>query len=283
MADSGGHRRKDAGSPGGVGRTDRGFVLLIVLWWLAFLIFLGTQITAATRTAILISSNIRTSAVAEAQANGAVNEAIFQVLAQQWKADGTTHFVRGTQAVTAVRITDEGDRIDPNVAPVILMQALLRECGATPKAAEEIAAAIFDWRSIEMLQSVGTAKASQYIAAALGYVPPHSRFVSVDELGLVIGMTQGLLACIAPHVSVYSLSVPSAQTTADPVVRQALSEAYPYDPTQAADATGHEVAVIRVTATTQAEGGGRFRRIAVVRIAPAEPDDHFVYEILAWE
>jgi general secretion pathway protein K len=263
--------------------SDQGFVLLIVLWWLALVMFLATQITAATRTAMLISSNVRSNAVLEAQADGAVNEAIFQVLARRWQADGEAHFVRSPQGVTEVLIDDEGAKIDPNVAPAVLMQALLRGCGAPPKTADELAGAISEWRSLDMLQAAGAAKALQYRAAGRGYMPPNARFVSVDELELVLGMTPELVGCLAPHVSVYPLSVPSAQTTTDPVVRQALTEAYPYETAESVAATTREVAVIRITATAQRAGGSRFRRVAVVRVAPAEPDADFVYQILSWE
>jgi hypothetical protein len=105
----------------------------------------------------------------------------------------------------------------------------------------------------------------------------------VDELGLVLGMTKELLACVAPHVSVYPLSVPSPDTAADPMVRRALQEAYPYDTPQTVAVTVHEVSVIRVTALSQQAGGARFRRVAVVRVVPAEPNEDFVYRILAWE
>jgi hypothetical protein len=45
----------------------------------------------------------------------------------------------------------------------------------------------------------------------------------------------------------------------------------------------HAVTVIRVTATARETGGGQFQRVAVVRVAPAEPDDAFTYRILSWE
>jgi general secretion pathway protein K len=271
--------------PGRRHAAEEGFALLIVLWWLVLVALLVMQITTATRTALMISANIRSSAVAEAQADGAVSEAIFHVLAQDWKADGATYMVRGTQAVAEVRIYDEGGRIDPNVAPAVLMQALLRECGATPKAAAELGDAISEWRSLDLLRSADTAAtAARYRDAGKGYVPPRARFVSEDELGLVLGMTSELLACLEPHISVYSLSVPSLQTTTDPVVRQALTDAYPYDSPQMASAAVREAAVIRVTAIAQqTNGGSRFRRVAVVRVVPAEPDQNFIYKILSWE
>jgi general secretion pathway protein K len=264
-------------------RPDRGFVLVLVLCWLAVLTFLAAQITAATRAAVSISANIRNSAVAEALADGAVHEAIFRVVARQWQADGAIHIVRAAQAVAEVRIDDEADKIDPNVAPAVLIQALLRECGAAPKAAGELAAAILDWRSLDLLRPAGATSASKYRASGRGYAPPHARFASVDELGLVLGMTKELLACVAPHVSVYPLSVPSPENATDPMVRRALQEAYPYDTPQTVAVTVHEVSVIRVTALSQQAGGGRFRRVAVVRVVPAEPNEDFVYRILAWE
>jgi general secretion pathway protein K len=273
----------DASLAHGDARADSGFVLLIVLWWLALLLFIVAQITASTRTAILISSNIRTSAVAEAQADGAVNEAIFEVLAQRWRADGTIHLVRAQQVVSEVVIDDEGGRIDPNVAPVVLLQALLSECGAPAKTAKDLGIAIFEWRSLDMLQAAGAQKASRYRNAGRSYAPPNTRFVSVDELALVIGMTPELLTCLEPHVTVYSLSVPSMQNAADPIVRQALAEAYPYDATQRVAAMAPQVEVVRITATAQAADGGQFRRVAVVRVAPTEPDDDFAYRILSWE
>ena len=96
-----------------------GFALVIVLWWLTLLVFLSTQIIAASRTEVMIASNIRGSTIAEAEADGAVNEAIFQILSGRWGADGARHLIRGAQAVAEVRIDDEGEKVDPNVTPVV--------------------------------------------------------------------------------------------------------------------------------------------------------------------
>ncbi len=254
-----------------------------MLWWLALLMFLAMQITAATHTSVLIAANFHGSAVAEARADGAVNEAIFQVLVGNWKADGAPHVVPDAQVVTEVRIDDEGGKIDPNVAPAALMQALLRQCGAPPKTAAQLADTIDEWRSIDLLQPAGSVGGAQYRLAGRSYLPPNSRFVSIDELGLVLGMTPALLQCMEPHVSVYSLSVPSLLTTTDPMVRQALTAAYPYDTAQTVAATAYRPAVIRVTATTGKSDGSRFSRVAVVRVVPAEPDENYVYKILSWE
>ena len=266
----------------GKASSSQGFVLLIVLWWSVMIAFLATQIVTATRTALLLSSNMRASTDAETQADGAANAAIFQILSQNWKADGTIHVITGPRGVVEVRIDDEGEKIDPNVAPAVLLQALLQECGAATKTASDLATAIYEWRSIDLLRSSGSADA-RYRAARCDYLPPHARFVRQDELGLVLGMTSDLLACITPHISVHGLTVPSLQTTSDPVVRQALGNAYPYDTLQMVAATVREVAVVRITAIARQTDGGRFGRIAVVRVVPAEPNQDFIYRILSWK
>jgi general secretion pathway protein K len=121
---------------------DSGFVLLIVLWSLALMTLLVAQMTSSGHVDALIARNIRGSAVAEAQADGAVEEAIFQFLTHRWLADGARHLVRGVNATAEVRIEDESGKIDPNVAPTALMAALLRICGAAPQPADRLALAI---------------------------------------------------------------------------------------------------------------------------------------------
>jgi general secretion pathway protein K len=261
----------------------RGFALVVVLWWLALLTLLLTQIASSSHTERLVAANIRAAAIAEAAADGAVNQALFQFLTHHWPANGASHLVRGQLAVAEVRIDDEASKIDPNVTPVFVMQALLRVCGAAPTQAERLAIAISQWRSVDILHRVDGDLTMQYREARLGYIPPNKRFVSDGELGLVVGMTPALLTCLAPHISVYSLSVPSPQTTDDPVIRQALAEAYPGDAVRPPAAPVHEVTVIRISAVAQAASGGRFRRTALVRLASAAPEENFVYKVLSWE
>jgi general secretion pathway protein K len=264
----------------------RGFALLIVLWSLALLSFLTAHITASSHLAALTARNIRGSAVAEAAADGAVYVAIFHALespGQRWLADGAARVIRGSRAVAEVRIEDEGAKIDLNVAPGALLQALLHTCGVAPSTALRLAGAIYDWRALDLSGATSSAKIQQYMLAGLSYVPPSAKFVSVDEVGLVLGMTPALLACLGPHITVYSSSIPMLQTTTDPVVRQALAEAYPEDTMHPRPVLPSNVAVIRITATAQEATGGQFRRIAVVGIVPARPSDDFAYKILLWE
>lgn len=264
-------------------RASPGFALLVVLWWLSLMAFLAVRMIATSHTAGIAAANIRGSAVTEAAADGAVNQAIFAVLAGQWAADRAIHLVRSTQAIAEVAIEDEGEKVSLNVAPPALLQSLLQECGLPPGPAAALAAAIAGWRAPELTPAASGALAIQYRSAGRGYIPPGKRFISLDELGLVLGMTPALFTCIAPHVSTYTLSIPSWQTTTDQVVRRALARAYPDDPMHPVSGTAYEPAVIRISASARDTSGTIFRRVAIVRIAPLPSEQDFTYRILLWE
>src|SRR5262245_1680385 len=115
-------------------RHQRGFALLIVLWTLVLLTLLGAQIVARGRGEARLAGNLRSAAIAEAAANGAVEEAIFHLLdgsSRRWLADGTAHLIRFPAAVVEVRIADEAGKINPNLASKALLQALLLRVGAS--------------------------------------------------------------------------------------------------------------------------------------------------------
>lgn len=259
-----------------------GFALLIVLLWLAFLALLATQITLSGRTDTTVAANALGSAHAESATDGAIYHALFELLTRQWPANGSVHLLPADRTTVRVRIDNEAEKLDPNVAPSVLLRALLQTCGATVEGAARIANAIVEWRSIDLLQTAAET-ATQYKSDGLSYAPPHARFVSSDELGLVAGMTPRLLACLNPHMSIYSLSVPTLQTTSDPVIRQAIRDAYPGDETLSPPDSGQQVAVVRIAALAREIHGAVSRRTAIVRVAPSTPGEHFVYKILSWD
>jgi general secretion pathway protein K len=202
----------------------RGFALLIVLWTLAFLSLIGATLVATSRQDTQRARNLIDGAAAEAAADGAVQQAIYALLdpsARRWRPDGTLHVLRSGQNRIEVRIENESSKVNPNIASVELMQALMVDLGASSSIAARIAAAIADWRSQGDQPLPLGAKAPQYAAAGRDYAPPGASFESLDELGAVLGMTPDLLARLRPHLTLYSEADPDASTT-DPVVAAAL-------------------------------------------------------------
>jgi general secretion pathway protein K len=207
--------------------------------------------------------------VAEAAADGAVHQAIFRLLApaaQRWPADGLERALAlPGGAAGLLRIESERGKVNPNLASAPLLQALLLQLGAEPRAAAGLAAAILDWRTAGLRPRPGGAKEPQYRAAGLAWAPPGRPFESLEELGLVLGMTPPLLAGLAPYLSIHQGAEPDPRFAAPPVL-QALRTAQGAEEEQAADPETAEV--VTVTAAVALPGGARFTRRAVVRLGP---------------
>jgi general secretion pathway protein K len=258
--------------------AQRGFALLIVLWTLVLLALLGTQLVASGRGDTQLARNLLDAAALESATDGAVQQAIFAMLQppeRRWTADGTVHIVRLGSAVVAIRLEDEAGKVNLNTAPETLLRALLLQIGETPASAASLAAAILDWHSAGKQPRLLGAKVPQYAAAGRHYGPPETDFLSVDELGLVLGMTPALLARLRPHVTVYSDSDPDASTS-DPVVAAALG----LNPQAPAASTGG-LTVASVIAEAKNSGGAGFAERVVARISAQTP--RYPYQILARE
>jgi general secretion pathway protein K len=263
--------RKDA--------RQRGFALLIVLWTLPLLALLGTQLLATSRQDTQLARNLLDAAVLEAAANGAVQQAVFNVLdssSRHWSADGSVRTVRLGHAIVAVRVEAEADKVNPNVASARLLQALLVQVGADPETATAVAASIVEWRLTSGNTNRPSATMARYAAANRAYAPSGAPFASPDELGLVMGMTPELLARLRPHLTVFTDSDPSAATQ-DVVVAQALAAAGQHD----ADAGEDGAGPVSITADARGTGHARFAVHVIVR-ANAKPEGRR-YEILAYE
>jgi general secretion pathway protein K len=150
-------------------RREGGFALLLVLWSLGLLALIGTQVTATGRAEAMLAANLRTAAVAEAAADGAVHQAIFRLLApeaQRWPADGPARELALPGGATALlRIESDQGKLNPNLATAPLLQALLLQLGAEPRTAGGLAGAILDWRTAGLRPRPGGAKEAQYRAA----------------------------------------------------------------------------------------------------------------------
>jgi len=256
----------------------RGFALLVVLWSMALLALLGAQLTGTGRTEAQIARNLLSGASAEAAADGAVDEAIFHLLAPgeaHWPADGVARRWTIGNAAVEVRILSESGKINPNRAPIAVMAALLRRLGAAPRQADAVAAAIFDWRTPGLRASPNGAKAAEYRAAGRDDIPPGKPFESLDELGAVLGMTPALLTALRPYLSIYNEAGLDTRY-APPLIALALRDlGMDFDPPSDARQT------FAITATAALPDGASFRRLAIVRIHGV--GDEHPWQILAWD
>lgn len=242
----------------------RGFALLIVLWTMGFLALLGTQLVAAGRSDTQLTGNLKTEAVLEAAADGAVSHALFQLQAARdpgWRADAVDRRVRIGSTQVIVRIENETDRVNLNTASGSLLRALLIRAGAAPALADRVSAAILDWRMSGATARKNGAKAADYLAAGLGYGPPGSQFESTDELRDVLGMTPVLFAQLAPHITVLTDADPD-MSTSDPLVAQALTDVAGVADDTATPLQANE-AVLRISVVAFGPDHGRYAESVV--------------------
>lgn len=259
---------------------DRGFALLTVLWTVGLLALLVTQFIAAGRTEVQVAANLRANAVTQAAADGALHEAILRLLQGAWQPDGRTRVLRSGSATTEVRIGNQASKVNPNAAPLPVIQALLVSLGVDGGKAATLARAIVDWRSSGPRSLSGGAKVTQYQAAGLPYGPANQLYDNLDEIGLVVGMTPALLVRLKPLLSIYREG--DGADFGDPLFTAT-------DDAPATDSPGWQlgssgrVMVVMIEAASVGAAGGRFTRCAVVRLR-AEPSlDQAPYQILTWE
>ena len=166
--------------------------------------------------------------------------------------------------------------MNPNIASVVMLQALLLRVGTPPQTAQYLAAAVVDWRTPGLSPSPHGAKAAEYRAAGMTYGPPGRPFENLDELGSVLGMTPPLLTALKPHLTLWSTSDPDP-ASADAAVLGALRLSGV--PPVAAPST--EARVIAFTATATGPGAPSVIRHAVVRFG-FSPDGRG-WRVLAWD
>jgi general secretion pathway protein K len=246
-------------------QRQRGFALLIVLWTVAFLALLGTQIVAAGRSDTQLADNVRQEAVLEAAAAGAIQKVTFLILGAKdprFQTYGVMSEVRVGETPVLVRVENEGDRVNLNTASAVVLRSLIIEVGGAPGLADRLAAAILDWRTAGANARPRGAKAADYRAAGRDYGPPGTPFESVGELADVLGLTPDLFARMAPHLTVLTDGDPDLSTR-DPVVARALTDA-----AGVADASGAAQqaadSLLRITVTAIGRGAARYSVVAVV-------------------
>ena len=261
-------------------RKQAGFALLIVLWSLVLLSFILAHVLSAGSSEVELARNLRAAAEAEPVADAAVQNTIFRLLdpsPQHWPLQGL-HTITLTGGVARVRIEDVAGKINPNTADDTMLDAALTLCGVSGSAAGHVAQAIMAWRAPA---SPGDQPDAGY--EGLGYAPPGAPFETNDEIGLVVGMTPALRACLLPHVSVFQEDDTPSRRAADPFVLQALTLVA--EQTGADNIlTGDEASgdpTVTITAAAIGRGGGRFTRRATIRLVPGRHGRPF--RVLSWQ
>jgi general secretion pathway protein K len=272
-----------AGRPPSSCRRDGGFALIIVLWTLVLIGFIVVHLTASGRTEIRIASNLTANSVAEAAADGAIFEAIFNLSDprpdHRWPVDGVARELSAGASRVMVRVEDEAWWINPSSASPALLEALLRVTGSDPESARRLAVAITEWVGSATSSRPQNALLAEYGAAGLDYGPPGGPLESLDELDRVLGMTPATLAAIRSHLTLFGPQETNPATV-DPIVAAALALLAQGGPAALpANEAPQDLLTVRITALAAGPGNARVIRFAVVRTGATLQRG---YTVLAW-
>src|SRR5690606_20421139 len=127
--------------------------------------------------------------VARAGLEYAVLRLVDEDMDSRWRADGRLYRWQFQGLPVELRIIDETGKVDLNLADTPLLSALLQALEGDPATADQLAAAIADWRDSDSLtQPAGGAEDPAYAEAGLPYGAKDAPFESLAELRQVLGM-----------------------------------------------------------------------------------------------
>ena len=193
--------------------SDRGFVLIFVIWTMALLALLALGFTRSAQTYVRAAGHGVESARAQALADSGISLAVLDLVAshrgsgrvEQFPIDGSlVACAMGQDNLVLMSVQDSGGRINLNLAGEALLRAFFIGLGAEPDDAARYADTIMDYRDRDDDRRAHGAEVVEYRAAGRAYGPKNAPFDNLVELQQVLGFTPELIAAMAPHVTIHS-------------------------------------------------------------------------------
>lgn len=190
-------------------KHSQGAALLLVMWLIALLTALIGAFALTARVEALqgkvLSGGVRAQELARAGMEYALVRLADTEPRTRWLPDGRAYAWRYADAELDLRIVDESGKVDLNQAGQPLLSALMQALGTERERAEQVSAAILDWRDADPLTQVnGGAEDPDYAAAGLPYGAKDAPFETVAEVEQVLGMDPELYARLEPYLTLYS-------------------------------------------------------------------------------
>jgi general secretion pathway protein K len=205
---------------------DQGTALILALW---------ATLAMATLVAGVRILGLRAASLAEARleqvqltglADGMINLTVLRLLdavpGGHPPVDGTPTPLGFGGLVGEVAVQDEAGKVDLNQAPEPLLQRFLISANIDLQTAQSLADTILDWREPGIGRRLNGAKAEDYRRAGIEYGPRGGKMETVDELRLVMGMTDPVFTRIAPALTVVSQNAWPDQAVAPEAVLRVL-------------------------------------------------------------
>ena len=193
-------------------RLQRGVVLVLTLWAGALLGAIAIALAFDVRADRVSIINAGTRMQAELLAESAINRALLglvgEVQAIDWRIHGRVYEMSFEGGLLRASIHAESGKIDLNAAPEALLRGMIEAAQSglegPPVDTEAVTAAILDWRDDDGHVRPKGAEDPQYRRAGRDRGAGDRVFLSVDELGQVLGLSKKLFERLRPVVTVYT-------------------------------------------------------------------------------
>jgi general secretion pathway protein K len=186
-------------------RSNRGFIVIAVLWILAALSALVLiYLTFVTNTAVVVAAStdrVQSGALVTAGVELAAYQ-LTAVKADSRPSSGTFNARMGASRVS-VTFRSEAARIDLNAAPKALLAGLIIGLGGASANAADYADRIIAWRA-PTETGEDDPETSSYRTAGIAYAPRHAPFPTAEELWLVRGIPASVVERMLPFVTAFS-------------------------------------------------------------------------------
>ncbi|MFA5589504.1 MAG: type II secretion system protein GspK [Lysobacteraceae bacterium] len=186
----------------------RGVAFIIVIWLLALLTILLGAFALISRTEGMQARHMYDATVARYAAEAGINQAAYFLSVPdqelRWIPDGREYQVVFDEFDIRVKVTDESGLIDLNAADIKMLTELFAGIGVEQDQADELAAAIQDWRDADDLVSPNGAEDAEYAAEGYSWGPRNAPFDLVSELLQVLGMTPDIYRQVERSLTVYA-------------------------------------------------------------------------------
>lgn len=251
-----------------------GFVLVTVLFVLAFLSLAAATASRAVQTRLALARNEIENARAEAYADAGATLGALRIAANARtqapleREDRRCRFEDGTLLVLSFE--DEAGRIDLNLADETLLAALISGLGLPPGEAQARAEAILDYRDSDGTTRALGAESAAY--AELGLAPPkNAPFDTIAEIARVAGIDAELARRLMPYITVHASQPGLDIGAANPALVGLLKRGFEQGgglPDAIRNRSQRRTYTIRAEAVTRS--GSRFVREAVAGLAAAD-------------
>lgn len=184
-----------------------GYITLAVLLMVGFLASIVSMLLALSRPALDLARIGADELRVEGLLEGGVTAAGYLLYAAAHDpvdVDGMS--LRFDHGAARLAVTDESGRIDLNNADPELLTGLFTALGGTSLSPQAFAARIADWRDLDEEQTESGAEGADYASAGVGYGPHNGPFRSVEEMRLVLGLSQQDFDRLEPFVTVFNVS-----------------------------------------------------------------------------